>query len=569
MHGHAGFKYWAALVLMPMMLLLTATPPLFADARTGEVTIEDQAYINVIERYRPDFARELKGRLERVEKRIEDGNLNEEEAEAAREAAFESTRSKAERAEQIAEQFGSDQQQVDAARATELILLFRRWYLDDKRPMNPALRIAHLEYSAELRRLEEERRRAEEEERPSGSMHDTSQGLGDGIEPYVGFRTGEVDLPDISFLRTELGGMVVNRNFGKRVREVKFHGFDAQILGPITEHQIGGKQIAFSAFAAFSTADAEIDQPFSLDAAGNQLGIRGVEGAPGALGGGLVTGPGFGDVTDGLYSASYEDFTVRGGGEGRFNIFHSPWELGVRAAFLYGETEERSIFGGVTNGGTVNFAYDTKVESERLGGELGLNLRYPLFSPEIGIYGDAVGRFTSDDATGRIELTADLNGSPFPSETQHLSDSAFSVGGLLGGGLYVDLGPFYGFGGVEYETFNVPTVEVTGTDPAEIEFERRDSVAFKIGFSFELGATTVSDIRLKRDIARVGRLANGLNLYRYRYLWSDAVHVGVMAQEVQVLLPEAVVRGADGFLRVDYARLGPWPMRWQHVTPRL
>lgn len=29
-----------------------------------------------------------------------------------------------------------------------------------------------------------------------------------------------------------------------------------------------------------------------------------------------------------------------------------------------------------------------------------------------------------------------------------------------------------------------------------------------------------------------------------------------MAQEVALLVPEAVVRGTDGYLRVDYARLG-------------
>ena len=65
-----------------------------------------------------------------------------------------------------------------------------------------------------------------------------------------------------------------------------------------------------------------------------------------------------------------------------------------------------------------------------------------------------------------------------------------------------------------------------------------------------------SDARLKRDVARVGRLANGLPLYRYRYLWSDTEFVGVMAQEVALLVPEAVLRGDDGYLRVDYARLG-------------
>lgn len=67
----------------------------------------------------------------------------------------------------------------------------------------------------------------------------------------------------------------------------------------------------------------------------------------------------------------------------------------------------------------------------------------------------------------------------------------------------------------------------------------------------------VSDARLKRDIALVGRLDDGLGLYRFRYLWSDTVYVGVMAQEVALLHPDAVVRSPlDDYLRVDYSRLG-------------
>ena len=71
-----------------------------------------------------------------------------------------------------------------------------------------------------------------------------------------------------------------------------------------------------------------------------------------------------------------------------------------------------------------------------------------------------------------------------------------------------------------------------------------------------------SDIRLKRDIAQVGELDSGINLYRYRYLWSDTIYVGVMAQEVAAVKPEAVLRGADGYLRVDYARLGLRLQTW-------
>jgi len=71
-----------------------------------------------------------------------------------------------------------------------------------------------------------------------------------------------------------------------------------------------------------------------------------------------------------------------------------------------------------------------------------------------------------------------------------------------------------------------------------------------------------SDIRLKRDSFPVGRLVGGIGLYRYRYLWSDTIHVGVMAHEVAASRPEAVQRGADGYLRVDYACLGLRMRTW-------
>lgn len=67
----------------------------------------------------------------------------------------------------------------------------------------------------------------------------------------------------------------------------------------------------------------------------------------------------------------------------------------------------------------------------------------------------------------------------------------------------------------------------------------------------------ISDVRLKRDVALVGRRSDGLGLYRFRYLWSDEVFVGVMAQEVALILPDAVRRDPlTGYLGVDYGRLG-------------
>ena len=71
---------------------------------------------------------------------------------------------------------------------------------------------------------------------------------------------------------------------------------------------------------------------------------------------------------------------------------------------------------------------------------------------------------------------------------------------------------------------------------------------------------------MKRDITQVGELDSGINLYSYRYLWSDTTYVGVMAHEVAAVKPEAVLRGADGYLRVDYRRLGLRLQTWDQWT---
>ncbi len=65
-----------------------------------------------------------------------------------------------------------------------------------------------------------------------------------------------------------------------------------------------------------------------------------------------------------------------------------------------------------------------------------------------------------------------------------------------------------------------------------------------------------SDIALKHDIVLLGRLDNGLGFYRFAYNGSEKAYVGLIAQEVQTVMPQAVVRGRDGYLRVFYDRLG-------------
>jgi hypothetical protein len=65
-----------------------------------------------------------------------------------------------------------------------------------------------------------------------------------------------------------------------------------------------------------------------------------------------------------------------------------------------------------------------------------------------------------------------------------------------------------------------------------------------------------SDLALKQDVSLLGYLENGLGYYRFRYLDSPKAYVGVIAQEVQAVMPVAVTRGRDGYLRVHYEKLG-------------
>lgn len=77
-----------------------------------------------------------------------------------------------------------------------------------------------------------------------------------------------------------------------------------------------------------------------------------------------------------------------------------------------------------------------------------------------------------------------------------------------------------------------------------------------------------SDIQLKQDFALVGRLDNGLGLYRFRYRGDPQTYVGVMAQDVQLVRPDAVTRGRDGYLRVRYDKIGFEMQIYEHWAQR-
>lgn len=70
-----------------------------------------------------------------------------------------------------------------------------------------------------------------------------------------------------------------------------------------------------------------------------------------------------------------------------------------------------------------------------------------------------------------------------------------------------------------------------------------------------------SDIHIKQDIVRVGRLDNGFPLYAFQYKpefrdeCGHGFQIGVMAQDVEKIIPDAVSVHADGYKMVDYGKV--------------
>ena len=108
--------------------------------------------------------------------------------------------------------------------------------------------------------------------------------------------------------------------------------------------------------------------------------------------------------------------------------------------------------------------------------------------------------------------------------------------------------PQVGVGGVDY------TGLVNNQYQAQMQAHQS-----QMGGLFGLGASLIkaipwSDMRLKTDIKRVGTLDNGLGVYSYRLKGENHYQIGVMAQEVAEVHPEAIVHDPSGFMKVDYQR---------------
>jgi hypothetical protein len=104
------------------------------------------------------------------------------------------------------------------------------------------------------------------------------------------------------------------------------------------------------------------------------------------------------------------------------------------------------------------------------------------------------------------------------------------------------------------QTSGTSTTNTTTTsDPSTM-----DSISKVLGMFGALGGKTgfnflPSDARIKRNIEQIGETFNGLPVYKYEYLFdgTKTTYIGLMAQDVEKLYPEAVME-VDGVKMVNY-----------------
>lgn len=319
----------------------------------------------------------------------------------------------------------------------------------------------------------------------------------------------------------------------------------------------------------FSFGDSDEDGFFAAIPVGpgNNLTIFSPQGLFGGLGGGLNAGPR--DAENVRYSNEYEAGEYRFGLRG--TVIDGPyWTVRAGPIFSYGHQDVMERINGGVAGINQTFMYYNVAETMTysVGGRVDIEKDLGTFlGTPVEYYGGFSFERQFHDNDGHSTL--DLSGIVNASERQELGGSEQTNRFQAYAGISLDLTKNLDLQlGGRYRRYSTPEVEILPQQVAEINLSHADEltgyVRLVLGFgppvheSPILNGATLSDRRLKRDIAHLATLDNGIRLYSFKYLWSDSVHVGVMAQDLasREAFRDAVVMRPNGFYAVDYAKLG-------------
>jgi hypothetical protein len=126
-------------------------------------------------------------------------------------------------------------------------------------------------------------------------------------------------------------------------------------------------------------------------------------------------------------------------------------------------------------------------------------------------------------------------------------------------------------GNLGVQTYNIQSQNYQ----AEQNRQAQQNAGASAGFGSAIGAIggaamkyapamiAASDIRTKENITAVGKLPNGLTVYEFEYKsefknkkhYGKGRHRGLMAHEVEAVIPEAVIQMEDGYKAIDYSKV--------------
>lgn len=189
---------------------------------------------------------------------------------------------------------------------------------------------------------------------------------------------------------------------------------------------------------------------------------------------------------------------------------------------------DASVFGSLAQAGAVNRARNAARD---------LGMALTADAANFGRGGLSGGLAYSQAATGSAQANQGVVGGGVATATQGASVPMQGYQGAIGA---------YGNAANSWAQANASATKLMAAESQGMgEF-----FGTVIGAGLKYGK--FSDRRLKKNIVKIGELPNGLNWYEFEFLWSDERVHGVMADEVEKVMPEAVGERL-GYKTVNYA----------------
>jgi hypothetical protein len=104
------------------------------------------------------------------------------------------------------------------------------------------------------------------------------------------------------------------------------------------------------------------------------------------------------------------------------------------------------------------------------------------------------------------------------------------------------------------ESFNFESSALQQSTNAYLQMMQNQANASMIGSGIGAIGSMFSDRRLKENIKKIGTADNGLAIYSYNLKGGATTQIGFMADEVEKVIPEAVITHPSGYQMVDYRK---------------